>query len=167
MLWQGDRFSILYHTIGPRTAIVINFNAEVKSFNFHEMKRIQQKNETLHYATHDTRLTHNIEILHLTYDFKTLRLTPARHQPDASQTQHFEIRRQTQYFKIRRQAQHFKIFCQTQHFNIRRQTQDFKIMRQTLISVTIIQCESGYVASVLKYCSRLHISDINSDQTFS
>ncbi len=51
----------------------------------------------LHYATHDTRLTEDFEmlrltpdfeILRLTCDFKTLRLTPARSQPEATFQNH-------------------------------------------------------------------------------
>ncbi len=59
---------------------------------------MRRTNSSLHYATHDTRLTHghrklhpvedfemclmpDFEMLRLTCDFKTLRLTPARRQP--------------------------------------------------------------------------------------
>ena len=95
---------------------------------------------SLHYATHDIRLTHghrklrlaedfeifrltpDFEILRLTCNFKTLRLTPARRQPDASQTQLFEIRRQ---------AEDFVMLRLTPDFETLRLTCDFKTLRLT------------------------------------
>ncbi len=57
---------------------------------------------SVHYTTHDTRLTHGQRKLRLAEDFEMLRLTPD--------------------FEMVRQAQHFKIFCQMQFSLTMRQT---------------------------------------------
>ena len=101
--------------------------------------------------THDMRLTHGhrklrlaedfemlcltpyFEILGLTCDFKTLRLTPARRQPDARQ------------MPARRNISKLCVF--------RRQAQHFKIMRQALFSVTLRQtCSTSPAMKLAEGC---------------
>ncbi len=76
----------------------------IASNNLVNKQTMRHDKYSLHYTTHDTRLTHghrklslaedfeilrltpDFEILRLTCDFKTLRQTPARRPPDAHQT---------------------------------------------------------------------------------
>ncbi len=70
-LWSAAPI-VKYHTTTINIYIKINMGEETN------LRLIWFVQEILHYATHDTRLTHGRRNLRLADDVETLRLTPAR-----------------------------------------------------------------------------------------